>query len=339
MSTIKHLLKGFRRPKDTVMITPESSNSTNGRFVIEPLERGYGITVGNTLRRILLASLPGHAIVAIKINNVLHEFSTIKGVVEDVSEIILNLKQVGIKLHTEDTEKVLHVTKTGPGQLTAKDLVVDSDVSIINPDLVLAHLSKDAKISLKVQVELGRGYVSAEDIKDRIDETGVIAIDANFSPVRKVTFDVQNLRIGNKADYNKLTLDLTTNGALKPEDAVGMAAKLAKEVFVKLINFREVDVEDEDVLSDEDKKALESKAERVLNMPVEDLELSVRSLNCLQSSEIQTVGQLITKQEDELMKTKNFGKKSLDEIKEKLEKLNLLLGMPPAEISKFIENL
>lgn len=332
----KNLLKGFKRPKE-VLKSSTQKDKFHGEFVIEPLERGFGLTVGNALRRTLLSSLPGYAIVAVKFENVLHEFSTIKGVVEDVSEIIINLKRVIVSLNNDIESKVIDFEKKGSGTITAKDFMVDNDIQVYNPDQHIATLS-DGTLKMRLQIEFGRGYVSSEDMKDRVDETDVIPLDAVFTPVKKVNFKIQDLRIGNKSDYNKLVLDVMTNGVMTVEEAVGYSSKILKETFLPLIHFKDVDEDLDEYVVEEGSGRTESKAEKILKMPVEDLELSVRSLHCLQTAEIHNIGELIRRNDEELIKTKNFGKKSLQEIKEKLEKMNLSFGMSESDIKQYIEN-
>jgi len=330
----QYLLKGFKRPKEVLKSVDQTSKFV-GHFIIEPLERGFGVTIGNALRRTLLSSMPGYAIVAVKLENVLHEFTTIKGVIEDVPEIVLNLKQVALTLQNQGESKIIEFEKKGEGVVKARDLEVDSDIKIFNPDQHIATLSAGGHLKMRLQIELGRGYISAEDIKDRIDEEGVIALDAMFTPVKKVNYTIEDLRLGNRSDYNKLVLDIETNGSLTAEEAVGYASKVLKEIFVRFIHFKDID-EKEDELEDEERKGVESRGQKVLKMPVEDLELSVRSLHCLQAAEVHSVDELIRRSDEDLAKTKNFGKKSLQEIREKLEKLNLRMGMTDADIEQFL---
>ncbi len=332
----KNLLKGFKRPKE-VLKSSTQKDKYHGEFVIEPLERGFGMTIGNALRRTLLSSLPGYAIVSVKFENVLHEFSTIKGVVEDVAEIIINLKRVVVALNNDLESKTIEFDKKGSMVITAKDLMIDNDIQIFNPDQHIATLS-DGHLKFRLQIEFGRGYVSAEDMKDRVDETDVIPIDAIFTPVKKANFKVYDLRIGNRSDYNKVVFDVVTNGVMTVEEAVGYSSKILKETFLTLIHFKDVDEDLDEYVLDEGHGKNESKTEKSLRMPVEDLELSVRSLHCLQTAEIHTVGELIRRNDEELIKTKNFGKKSLQEIKEKLEKMNLTFGMTESDIKQYIEN-
>lgn len=335
---VQFLLKGFKRPKEILKKT-EQTDDFSGQFVIEPLERGFGITIGNAIRRVCLSSIPGYAIVAVKFDSVLHEFATIKGVSEDVSEIILNLKQVILKLNNDKTEKVIDIDIKGPGELKAGDFAVDSDVEVINPDFHIATLAKNGHIKMTLQIEFGRGYVSSEDIQPRLTEEGVMALDAKFTPVLKVSYRVEDLRIGNRSDYNRLMLDIFTNGSLTAEDAVAYASKILKETFLKLLNFTDFEEVDEEEDIANEKTGELAKAEQVLAMSIEDLEFSVRSYHCLDEAGIHTVGELVRKSEDELIATKNFGKKSLDEILEKLEQFNLALGMNDNDIKGFSESI
>jgi DNA-directed RNA polymerase subunit alpha len=329
------LLKGFKRPKEILRSTEQSGKFT-GRYIIEPLERGFGITVGNALRRTLLSSIPGYAITAVKFESALHEFSTIKGVVEDVPEIILNIKQVALVLLNDVEARIVEVDKKGPGELFARDIAVDDGIKILNPDLHLATLSPGAHLKMKFQIEVGRGYVPAEDLKDRIDEEGTVVLDAMFTPVKKVSFTVSDLRLGNRSDYNKLILEIETNGAVTAEEAVGYASKMLKEIFVRFIHFKDFD-ESEEAAEAEAESGTESKASKVLKTSVENLELSVRSLHCLQASEIHTIEEIARRDEDDLLKTKNFGKKSLLEISEKIAKYGLKFGMSDNDIREFVE--
>lgn len=329
------LLKGFKRPKE-VLKSVEQTSPTKGRYIIEPLERGFGITVGNALRRTLLSSVPGYAVTAVKFESALHEFSTIKGVVEDVPEIILNLKQVAVALTDGQEARVIEVEKKGPAELTAGDLAVDAGVRILNPDLLIAHVAPEGHLRMRLQIELGRGYVAAEEIKDRIGEEGTIPIDATFTPVRKVSFTVSDLRLGNRSDYNRLVMEVETNGALTAEEAVGYAAKILKEIFAGLVHFTDYDEEAEAAKASSDASVL-SAAARLLKTPVEDLELSVRSLHGLQAADIRTIEELVRRDAEELLKVKNFGERSLEEIREKLAKHGLRLGMSEADVRDFLE--
>ncbi|WP_257351198.1 DNA-directed RNA polymerase subunit alpha [Pseudalkalibacillus decolorationis] len=294
-----------------------SDDAAYGKFVVEPLERGYGITLGNSLRRILLSSLPGAAATSVQINGVLHEFSTIDGVVEDVTTIILSLKKLALKIYSEE-EKTLEIDVQGDGVVTAADITHDSDVEVLNPDLHIATLSKDAHFQVKITAKRGRGYVPAEGNKTEEQAIGVIPIDSIFTPVTRVNYQVENTRIGQVTNYDKLTLDVWTDGSIRPEEAVSLGAKIVTEhlnIFVGLTDQAqkaEIMVEKE-----EDQK------EKVLEMTIEELDLSVRSYNCLKRAGINTVQELAQKSEEDMMKVRNLGKKSLEEVQEKLEELGL----------------
>lgn len=309
-----------------------------GKFTGEPFERGFGITYGNSLRRILLSSLQGAAITAVNIEGVLHEFSTVPGVTEDVTDIILNLKEVVVRMH-EEGPKSLFIDATGPKEVTAGDIKTDATVEILNPKHHIATLSKDASLKMELTVKTGRGYAPAERSKEEELPVGVIPIDALFSPIQKVNFNVTNARVGQRTDYDKLTLEIWTNGAVRPDDALAFAAKIMKEQLQIFINFEEVP-EEEEILA-EKKKAEEF--QDILYRPVDELELSVRSQNCLKNANIRYIGELVQKTEQDMLKTKNFGRKSLNEIKEILQSMGLSLGrklegwdpearnLPPAE--------
>ncbi|MGP4082525.1 MULTISPECIES: DNA-directed RNA polymerase subunit alpha [Bacillaceae] len=294
-----------------------SDDATYGKFVVEPLERGYGITLGNSLRRILLSSLPGAAATSVQINGVLHEFSTIDGVVEDVTTVILSLKKLALKIYSEE-EKTLEIDVQGEGVVTAADITHDSDVEVLNPDLHIATLNKDAHLQMKITAVRGRGYVPAEGNKSEEQAIGVIPIDSIFTPVTRVNYQVENTRIGQVTNYDKLTLDVWTDGSIRPEEAVSLGAKIVTEhlnIFVGLTDQAqkaEIMVEKE-----EDQK------EKVLEMTIEELDLSVRSYNCLKRAGINTVQELTQKSEEDMMKVRNLGKKSLEEVQEKLEELGL----------------
>jgi DNA-directed RNA polymerase subunit alpha len=297
------------KPK-SIVIEDETHTTFYGKFVCEPLERGYGITIGNALRRILLSSLQGAAIVSVKFEDVVHEFSTIPGVREDVTDIILNLKQV--KLRVKDTdEAVIRLAKKGECTVTASDIQTDGVVEILNPGQHIATLNKEAKLSLEMVVRMGKGYVSAETLKTMDQSIGEIPIDAIFSPIQKVNYVVTNARVGQITDYDRLTLEVWTDGSVTPEDAVAYSAKILKEQMAPFINFEEE----------------EEKFNQNLFRPVSELELSVRSANCLKNANITYIGELVQKTEAEMLKTKNFGRKSLNEIKSILEEMGLSLGM------------
>jgi DNA-directed RNA polymerase subunit alpha len=304
-------------------ISVEEDNRTHsyGKFVCEPLERGFGITIGNALRRILLSSLQGAAIVSVKFDDVVHEFSTIPGVREDVTDIILNLKQ--IKLRLRDTEEaVIRLSKEGEGAVTAKDVETDGAVEILNPEQHIATLNKEAKLGMEMTVKMGKGYLSTETVKNGEQSIGEIPVDAIFSPIQKVNYVVTNARVGQITDYDKLTLEIWTDGSVTPEDAVAYAAKILKEQMQPFIHFQE-EPEPLETELQEDEEKLNSNLFR----PVSELELSVRSANCLKNASITYIGELVQKTEAEMLKTKNFGRKSLNEIKGILEEMGLSLGM------------
>ena len=311
----------FEKPK--IEIVETSDDNKYGKFVIEPLERGYGITLGNSLRRIMLSSLPGTAVSHVKIKGVLHEFSSIPGVKEDVTEIIMNIKNVVIKNNSDTFEpKQAYIDVVGERVVKAGDIKVDGDIEIVNPDLVIANLSgPDAKLEMELTIVNGRGYVSLDKNKEADAPIDVIAIDSIFTPVERVNLTVQNTRVGQVTDYDKLTLDVYTNGALAPDEAVSLAANLLVEhlkLFVDLSeNARLVDVM---VESTTDEK------EKVLEMNIDELELSVRSYNCLKRAVINTVQELINKTPEDMMKVRNLGRKSLDEVLAKLKELGLSLN-------------
>ena len=308
------------RPK-AIHIETDSSSEFYGKFTCEPLERGFGITIGNSLRRVLLASLQGAAITAMRIDGALHEFTTIPDVVEDVTDIILNLKEVVFKAETPRTYTV-RLEKEGPGLVTAGDIQLVDGLSILNPSHVIATLDKKGPLSMELTVSVGRGYVSAERNKTPTMSIGTIPIDALFSPIRKVNYTVQNARVGQQTDFDKLVIEVWTNGAVKPSDAVAFAAKILKEQLSIWINFEE---------SEETTYHAPGSDEEPLNenlfRSVDELELSVRSANCLQNANITLIGELVQKTEQDMLKTKNFGRKSLKEIKEILSTMGLGLGM------------
>ena len=294
-----------------------------GKFVVEPLERGYGTTLGNALRRILLSSLPGAAVTSIKIDGILHEFSTIPGVKEDVTEIILNLKKLAVRLDGESTKRAI-INAVGPKEVTAADIIGDSDMEIFNPDLHIATLEENATLVMEINLARGRGYVPAEQNKTESTPISVIPVDSIYTPVRKVNFTVENTRVGQVTDYDRLVLEIWTDGSITPEEGVSIGAKIMQEhlnLFIQLTDATdglEIMVEKE-----EDQK------EKALEMTIEELELSVRSFNCLKRAAINTVEELTQKTEDDMMKVRNLGKKSLDEVKAKLEELRL--GLKPSD--------
>lgn len=290
------------------------------KFVCEPLERGYGITIGNSLRRILLSSLPGCAIKSVKIDGAQHEFTTIPNVVEDVPELILNLKMVRIKMDKNE-EKTLRINFEGEGEVKAGDIITDGTVEILNPDLHIATVSKGGKLNMEMVADMGRGYNTAEKNKTPNQPIGVIAIDSIYSPVKKVNYSVENTRVGQMVDYDKLTIELWTDGSLQPYEALSLAAKVLTEHLKLFVDLSETAKNTQIMIEKE-----ENKKEKILEMPIEDLELSVRSFNCLKRSGISTVGDLANKTETDMMKVKNLGKKSLEEVIAKLHDLGLDLA-------------
>ena len=320
------------------MITPEkvqvTSDGTYGKFFCEPLERGFGITIGNSLRRIILSSLYGAAITSVKFDSVMHEFSVIPGVFEDVSEIILNLKSIRFKTKNA-SPRIIHISKDTEGPVTAADIVSDDGgCEVLNPDQHIATLSSEGQLNMEMTVKVGKGYALSEQNKDEEAPVGTIPIDAVFSPIKRVNYVVTNARVGQRTDYDKLTMDIWTDGSIKPEDAVAYAAKIIKEQMTIFITFDEaVEPSHEKHVSDGD----DSDFNENLYRSVEELELSVRSANCLKNADIHKIFQLVSKTEAEMLKTKNFGRKSLNEIKEVLSEMGLSLGMklegfaPPEE--------
>jgi DNA-directed RNA polymerase subunit alpha len=308
------------RPKG-ISIDAESANNFYAKFTCEPLERGFGITVGNSLRRVLLSSLQGAAITAIRIESALHEFTTVPDVVEDVSDIILNLKEVVFKAAQPKTYSV-RIDREGPGPVFARDVQLVDGLQVLNPDHLIAVLDKKGPLSMELTVNVGRGYVPAERNKTATMPIGTIPIDALFSPIRKVNYTVQNARVGQVTDYDKLTLEVWTNGSVSPADAVAFAAKILKEQLSIWVNFEESEETSYVAALTDDEPLNEN-----LFRSVEELELSVRSANCLQNANITLIGELVQRTEQDMLKTKNFGRKSLKEIKEILANMGLSLGM------------
>jgi DNA-directed RNA polymerase subunit alpha len=308
------------KPK-TLEIEKETLGQTYGKFSCEPLERGFGTTLGNSLRRVLLSSLQGAAITAVKIDGALHEFQTLPDVVEDVTDIVLNLKEVLLKM--EDTKpKVIRLDKEGEGKVTAGDIAVVDGVKVLNPEQPIATLARGGKLHMELLVQMGRGYVPAERNKTATMSVGTIPIDALFAPVKKVNYTVTHARVGQQTDYDKLTIEVWTDGSVTPEDAVAYSAKIMKDQLSIFINFEETEEPIEETVSEEAAKMNEN-----LDKSVDELELSVRSANCLQNANIRYIGELVQKTEAEMLKTKNFGRKSLKEIKEILAEMGLSLGM------------
>ncbi len=297
-----------------------SEDNSYGKFVVEPLERGYGTTLGNSLRRILLSSLPGVAVNSVKIDGILHEFSTIPGVAEDVTEIILNIKKLAIKLHS-DGPKTIYINHEGAGEICARDIKCDSDVEIINGDLHIAKLNEDAKLFMEIVIDKGRGYVSADRNKQLLQPViGVIPVDSIYTPVMKVNYTVDNTRVGQITDYDKLILEVWTDGTINPPDAVSLGAKVLNEHLNLFIDLSESAKNAEIMIEKE-----ESKKEKVLETTIEELDLSVRSYNCLKRAGINTVQDLTNRSENDMMKVRNLGRKSLEEVIAKLDSLGLAL--------------
>jgi len=315
------LWKGFQRPK-RLEFERETLTDRFGRFYAQPFERGFGTTVGNAMRRVLLSSIEGAAVTAVKIEGVLHEFSPIQGVVEDATDIILNLKQVPLKLHT-DQPKTLVVRVTKPGDVRARDIQVDADVEVLEPDAHIATVSEGGSLEMELRIRRGRGYVSADKNFDEELGIGWIPIDSVHSPVKKVNYVVEAARIGQTTDYDKLTLEVWTNGAVTARDAVSLAAKLVRDHFTIFVGIDEVG----DQPFDGGGEPLSASVNEHLDKSVEELELSVRSYNCLKNANIRTLRELVQKTEGDMLKTKNFGRKSLNEIKDILTTLGLSLGM------------
>jgi len=314
------LWKGFQKPK-RLACNLDTLTDKYGQFNAQPFERGFGTTIGNSLRRVLLSAVEGAAITAVKIEAVLHEFSSIPGVVEDATDIILNLKQIPLKMNVEGP-KTLYLNVDQPGEVTSRMIQEDPDVEILDKDVSIATVSEGGALHIEMRVKIGRGYVSAEKNFDEDLPVGYIPVDSVHSPVRKVNYSVESARLGQMTDYDKLTLDVWTNGAITPQDAIGLAAKLIKDHMNIFINFEEAEEVEESPQDRESPIYNEN-----LDRSVEELELSVRSYNCLKNANITTIRELVLKSEQEMLKTKNFGRKSLNEIKEILSTMGLSLGM------------
>lgn len=313
--------QGIVKPK-RLEFDKKNKSDYYGKLSAGPFERGYGVTIGNSLRRMLLSSIEGAAIVAVKFEGIFHEFSSIPGVVEDVTEIILNLKQVNLQLQGEEPYKRIYIKASKAGTVCAKDITADPDVAVLNPDLPILTMDKDGEVEIEMIVRRGRGYVPADKHNIENESVQMIPVDSSFSPIEKITFHVENTRVGQSTDYDSLVMELWTNGGITPEDAVAHAAKIVKDHMQIFINF---DEEPEPVQPQVDEK----KQKVLANMAkcVEELELSVRSYNCLKNANIQTIAELVQKTDGEMLKTRNFGRKSLNEIKEILEDMGLHLGM------------
>lgn len=323
------------KPK-RLQIESDTLTDTYGKFYAEPFERGFGTTLGNSLRRVLLSSLQGAAIASVRIKGVLHEFSTIPGVTEDVTDVILNLKGVLLKLHGQESRNI-RIVKKGAGVITAGDIITDSQVEVLNPEHHIATCSKEADLEMDMVVTMGKGYVPAERNRDEKAPVGTIPIDSIFSPIQKVNFNVTNARVGQITNYDKLNLEVFTDGSVRPDDAVAYAAKILKEQLQIFINFDENIEPSEEAAGEETRKINEN-----LYRSVDELELSVRSANCLKNANIRLIGDLVQRSEAEMLKTQNFGRKSLNEIKDILAEMGLTLGMklenfPDPEYLKMIQ--
>lgn len=311
--------KELIKPKS---LEAEKLEATYGKFVAKPLERGYGLTLGNSLRRVLLSSLNGAAVVAVRFEGVEHEFSTIPGVKEDVTDVILNIKQVNLR-YLGESDTTIRLKAQGPKVITAADIETSGDVEVLNPEQTICTLNHEAKVNMEMIVRHGRGYVSADKNRSADLPLGFIAVDSIFAPIRRVAYNVSNARVGQETDYDKLTLEVWTNGAVRPDDAVAYAAKILKDQLTTFINFDETEEEEEKEARREEKPKLNEH----LFKTVDALELSVRAANCLENANIKYIGELVTKSESDMLKTKNFGRKSLNEIKDILLEMGLSLGM------------
>lgn len=303
----------FEKPR----ITKIDENRDYGKFVIEPLERGYGTTLGNSLRRILLSSLPGAAITSLDIDGVLHEFTTIPGVREDVTQMILNIKGIALKMYTEE-EKTLELDITGPAVVTAGDIITDSDVEILNKDLYICTVSEGGKLHARMTANTGRGYVQADENKSEDMPIGVLPIDSIYTPIKRVNYQVENTRVGHRNDYDKLTLEVWTDGSIMPQEAISLAAKIMTEHLSIFVNLTD-EAKNAEIMVEKE----ETQKEKMLEMAIEELDLSVRSYNCLKRAGINTVQELTDKTEPEMIKVRNLGRKSLEEVKQKLNDLGL----------------
>ena len=316
------LWKGFQRPK-RLEFERETLTDRFGRFHAQPFERGFGTTIGNAMRRVLLSSIEGAAISAVKIDGVLHEFSPIPGVVEDATDIILNLKQIPLKMHVDHT-KTLYLRASKPGEVKARDIEADADIEVLEPDAHIATVAEGGKLHMELRIKRGRGYVAADRNFDEDLGIGWIPIDSVHSPIKKVNYLVEAARLGQTTDYEKVTLDVWTNGSINPRDAVSLAAKLVRDHLNIFVNLEEVIDQAQELPAEQPRTAV---ANENLDKSVEELELSVRSYNCLKNANIRTIRELVQKTEAEMLKTKNFGRKSLNEIKEILHSMGLSLGM------------
>ena len=322
--------RGFQKPK-RLACEVETLTDRYGMFHAQPFERGFGTTIGNALRRVLLSSIEGAAITAVKIEGVLHEFQSIPGVVEDATDIILNLKQIPLRLHNPEAVKTITLFADKPGEVTSAMIETDADVEILDRDVPIANVGEGGKLVIEMRVRIGRGYVSADRNFDEDLPIGYIPIDAVHSPVRKVNYTVEAARLGQMTDYDKLNLEVWTNGAIKPTDAIGLAAKLLKDHMSIFIAFEEELPREESAAE----RAYDPRQE-YLGRSVDELELSVRAYNCLKNANIRTIGELVQRSEQDMLRTKNFGRKSLNEIKELLQRMNLQLGMKVDEHGRIV---
>ena len=314
---------------ESIELDESTYSSTYGKFVVQPLERGFGVTIGNSLRRVLLSSLPGAAFTSIRLNDVLHEFSTVKGVVEDVSEIILNIKAVRLKLLNKKPDRVIASLK-GPGEFYASDLSKNNgDFEILNPDQLICTLNDDTEVEIELRIGKGRGYVPADENKVVDQPVGTIPIDSIYTPIVNVSYNVTNTRVGQRTDYEKLTLEIVTDGSITPDDALTFAGKILKDHIQLFINF-DIEPEEEET-SEIDEEVL--RIRKLLRMSVDELELSVRSHNCLKAANIKTIGDLVSKDEPEMLKFRNFGRKSLSELTKMLDEKGLQFGM---DVEKYL---
>ncbi len=321
----------YLKMPEAVVLDESTYTNTFGKFSLQPLERGYGVTLGNSIRRVLISSLTGAAITSVKFSGVLHEFTTIEGVVEDVSEIILNLKQVRMKLLSKKPNKI-DISFSGQGEWTAADIQkASNEVEILNPELHIATLNKSLKLDVEIHVGKGVGYVPAAENITPDQTIGVIPIDSIFTPIKNVKYDVENVRIGDKADYEKLTLEITSDGSITPDDALTQAAKILREHIQLFINF-DIEQEEEQAVTPKDTES--ERLKKILLTPVDDLELSVRSHNCLKAANIKNLADLVRKDESEMLKFRNFGRKSLSELMEIVETMGLEFGM---DVDKYIK--
>ncbi|MFZ0454037.1 MAG: DNA-directed RNA polymerase subunit alpha [Ignavibacteriaceae bacterium] len=322
----------YLKMPEAVILDETSYTNSFGKFLLQPLERGYGVTLGNSLRRVLLSSLTGAAITSVKFSGVLHEFTTIEGVIEDVSEIILNLKQVRMKLLNKKPNKI-DISFNGEGEFTAADIQkASAEIEILNPELHIASLNKNAKFDMEIRAGKGKGYVPSSENVSEDYTIGVIPIDSIFTPIKNVKYDVENVRIGDKNDFEKLTLEILTDGSLTPEDALTQAAKILKDHIQLFINF-DIEQEEEQAVSQKDSE--KERIKKILLTNVDDLELSVRSHNCLKAANIKTLSDLVRKDESEMLRFRNFGRKSLAELMEIVENLGLEFGM---DVDKYLKD-